>query len=84
MKLVLIDWIDSHSGNGWQSLDDMKGFAKALHCRSIGWLLVRNKDCTTVVPHIYDDSKNKNIKPNGCGELVIPNKCITKMRVLNL
>lgn len=81
MKLVLIEWIDSHSGRGWQSLDEIKQCARLLYCRSVGWLVSENKDCKVLAPHISGE-KNGDIELHGCGDLTIPKKSILKTTVL--
>lgn len=81
MKLVLIEWIDSHSGRGWQTLENLESSAKPLYCRSVGWLVSENKKCKVVVPHIAGE-KNGDTVIQGCGDLTIPAKAIVRMRVL--
>ena len=38
MKLVLVEWLDSHAGRGWQDFERIEEAAEPLHCRSVGWL----------------------------------------------
>jgi hypothetical protein len=80
-KLVLIEWLDSHAGRGWQAMDRIAVAAEPLYCQSVGWLLSENKDCKVIVPHIGGE-KNGDTMMQGCGDLVIPAKAITKMTVL--
>ena len=63
-KLVLIEWVDSHSGRGWQSLDELKDKAEPLYCRSVGWLVKETRDCKVIVPHISGE-KNGDIVLQG-------------------
>jgi len=81
MKLVLIEWMDSHSGRGWQSLENLKEDSRPLYCRSVGWLLAEDNGCKVIVPHVYDE-KNKGIILQGCGDITIPKKSIIKMTIL--
>jgi len=81
MKLVLIEWLDSHSGRGWQDVERLERAAEPLHCRSVGWLLVDGKNCKVIVPHISGE-KNGNTILQGCGDLTIPTAAITKLTVL--
>lgn len=81
MKLVLVEWLDAHSGRGWQSIDQIEGAAEPLYCRSVGWLAADRPDCKVIVPHISGE-KNGQIHLSGCGDLAIPTKCITKLTVL--
>lgn len=81
MKLMLIEWIDSNSGKGWQPLDQIEDGAGVVHCRSVGWLVADRNGVKTLVPHISGE-KNENVRLCGTGDISIPNKNITKMRVL--
>jgi len=81
MKLVLIEWIDSHAGRGWKSMDELEETAEPLYCRSVGWLLKETKDCKVLVPHIGGE-ENGNIIIQGCGDLTIPIKAIIKTTTL--
>ena len=45
MRLVLVEWLDSHAGRGWQDLDRLERAAEPLYCRSVGWVIRENKDC---------------------------------------
>lgn len=82
MKLVLIEWIDSHSGRGWQALDDIKANASPVRCRSVGWLVADTKDTKVLVPHLsgVDD---EGVRPYGTGDIAIPRRCIVRCRVLS-
>ena len=81
MKLVLIEWIDSHAGRGWQDMDEIEGACEPLYCRSVGWLVSEANDCKTVVPHLSGD-KSGEVLSQGRGDLTIPDRSIVKMRVL--
>ena len=81
MKLVLVEWLDSHAGDGWQSLDAIKQNAETVLCRSVGWLLSESEGCKVIVPHISGE-KNEDTRPCGRGDLSIPDKAIVKMHVL--
>ncbi len=52
MKLVLVEWLDSHSGQGWQRLDAIRESTHSVHCRSVGWLVSESGGYKTIVPHI--------------------------------
>lgn len=62
-------------------MDRIAVAAEPLYCQSVGWLLSENKDCKVIVPHIGGE-KNGDTMMQGCGDLVIPAKAITKMTVL--
>lgn len=81
MRLVLIEWLDSHSGNGWQSLRDIKQNGDTIRCRSVGWLLSDSGGRKVIVPHISGE-QNEGVVPYGCGDLSIPDCAIVKMRTL--
>ena len=80
-KLVLVEWLDSHAGRGWQSMDRIEAAAEPLHCRSVGWLVSDTKKCKVIVPHIGGE-QNGDVMLQGCGDLTIPTKAIVKMAML--
>ena len=75
MKLMLIEWEDSHSGRGWHDLDDIKKTAEPLRCRSVGWLAASNDECRLLVPHLGGETQDNS---QGCGDMVIPVRAIIK------
>ena len=81
MKLVLVDWLDSHQSRGWQDVERIEEAAEPLYCRSVGWLVAENPDCKVLVPHVSGE-RNGTVLLQGCGDMTIPNKAIIKMRVL--
>ena len=81
MKLVLIEWVDSHSGRGWQEIEQLKSASELLYCRSVGWVVSENKNTIVLVPHISGE-KNVGIKLCGCGDISIPKRAVTKIRTL--
>jgi hypothetical protein len=79
MKLVLIEWIDTHtSGKGWQTFEQFEESAEPMHCRSVGWLVQDKPNCKVIVPHLAGE-KNKDMVVQGRGELYIPTKAIIKI-----
>jgi len=80
MKLVLIEWMDSHTGRGWQSLQEITNANNTITCRSVGWLVSENKTCKVIVPHI--SGEKDGVVPYGCGDISIPASSITKFEVL--
>ena len=80
-KLVLIEWLDSHAGRGWQALEDLESASEPLYCQSVGWLVVERKDCKVIVPHIAGE-RNGDAMLQCCGDLTIPTKAIVKLTVL--
>jgi hypothetical protein len=84
MKLVLVEWIDASTHgnrNNWHPLDEIEDTTSVLKCKSVGWLVVDDKDKKVLVPHISGEA-NENNRPCGYGNLVIPSRAIKKMTVL--
>jgi len=78
MRLVLIDWVDSHGcSSEWQHLEGAT--ANLMMCRSVGWLLQDTDDCKVIVPYL-SDSSHPNIPQQGCGNMTIPTKAILSMQ----
>ena len=82
LKLVLIEWVDSHSGNDWRRLEEIEANGDPVHCRSVGWLVAEGRGCKTLVPHISGE-KNNNVVPYGTGDISIPDAAITKLTILS-
>lgn len=80
-KLVLIEWVDSHSGNGWQPLNEIADAAEPVYCRSVGWLVSERNGMTVLVSHISGE-RNGNVRLYGKGDIAIPKKAITRTTVL--
>ena len=80
-RLVLIEWIDSHSGNGSRSLDDIESSAQPLHCRSVGWLIA-SKNGMKMLAASVSREKNTGIKLFGTCDIAIPNSALQKLTVL--
>ena len=80
-RLVLVEWLDSHAGRGWQQIDRIAAAAEPLYCQSVGWLLSDTKDCKVLVPHIGGE-RNGDQMMQGCGDLVIPKKAVLKVTTL--
>jgi hypothetical protein len=76
MRLVSIEWLDSHGSlDGWQILDDKELCHEPLKCHSVGWLLYDGDDCKTIIPHLAGKN-NKHIPLQGRGDLTIPTNAI--------
>ena len=84
MKLILVEWIDSHAGRGWQDIERIENAAVPLSCKSVGWLIAENKLCKVIVPHISGLDKNRGTIHQGCGDLVIPKRAIIKTTILHV
>lgn len=54
-KLLLVEWLDAHSGRGWQTVDRIEEAAEPLYCRSVGWLFAEREDCIVVAPLLTGD-----------------------------
>ena len=80
-EIVLIEWVDSHSGRGWQDLEELESKAKPLYCRSVGWLIKETEHCKIIVPHISVE-ENGDVILQGCGDITIPAKAILKVTQL--
>ena len=77
----MVEWVDSHSGRGWQDLDKLGDVAKPLYCRSVGWLIAETRKCKVIVPHISGE-ENKDILLQGNGDIAIPTRAIIRIKPL--
>jgi hypothetical protein len=81
VKLVLVEWLDSHAGRGWQDIRQIQDAAEPMHCRSVGWLVSETGGCKVIVPHLAGE-KNGETLLQGRGDLTIPNRAIVRIRTL--
>lgn len=79
MKLVLVNWVDSGSFRGWQSLKDITGSA-VKHNRSVGWIAKETDEALWLVAHL--DDADPGMVAMGCGDLCIPRGAITSVTEL--
>ena len=82
-KLVVVDWIDSHSTTGglWKRITEIEDDLRdASRCRSVGWVASDNKETLVLVAHLSNDDGEH--VPFAGGDISIPKKCITKTTVL--
>lgn len=79
MKLVLVEWVDSHSDDEWKRLRDIKKTSTPTAVRSVGWLIHDGKDGKTILPHVTGEGEDDD---QGFGYVFIPAKVIVKTKVL--
>ena len=70
MKIVHIEWIDAHTVDSWEVIEDLKKQTLSV-CESVGWLIYEDKE-KTIISHT--DGKD-----TVCGSFIIPKRCIIKM-----
>ncbi len=76
-RMVLVEWLDAHSGRGWQTASQIADAAEPLYCRSVGWLVAETADCVVLVPHMSGEQDGEPYL-TGCGDLTIPKKAIVR------
>lgn len=81
MRLVLIEWEDSHSDGAWQQLGG-EIEDRALVCRSVGWLVLDGEHAKVVAPHVND--QEPGVPLQGCGVMTIPARSVLAITDLNL
>lgn len=73
--LVSVDWLDSHCSTGWHLAE---GFtAKAITCRSVGYLVFHDDETTAVAPHLVVGSDAVEQQFNGV--MTIPTRCVVRV-----
>lgn len=76
--LLLVEWIDSHAGRGWQPLDEIAANVEPVYCRSVGWLVSKSENATVLVAHVSGE-RNEDLRQYGQGDIAIPNQAIVKV-----
>ncbi|MGI0134174.1 MAG: hypothetical protein ACREBW_04370 [Candidatus Micrarchaeaceae archaeon] len=74
MKLVRVEWLDSHIMPTWTR--DAPETA-ALKCRTVGWLVHDGKDAKTLAASVTDEDA-----PQLCCQITIPTAAIVRTKVL--
>ena len=74
-KLVIVEWVDSHSIDGWRTIEDMKpdGICR---CQTVGWLMRKDKELVSVVQSLAFDGRDSNATTN------IPTGSVKRIREL--
>jgi hypothetical protein len=80
MRLVLIEWEDSHSEGGWQKLDG-KIEDRALVCRSVGWLVLDGEHAKVIAPHM--NQQEPGVALQGSGVMTIPTRAVVRVADLH-
>jgi hypothetical protein len=76
MELVLVEWLDSRRGEGWTRLDDLRVDLDATRCKSVGWIISKDKVSLTLAGHIAENPEQC------CGDMTIPSKAILSISKL--
>ena len=77
-KIIIIDWVDSCSYNGWRSDDDMGCKAGTLPCQTVGYLVNKSK---TAIAIAQNRTLAEGYKPYG-DIIHIPKSAIKGKRFL--
>lgn len=73
MRLVMIEWEDSHTAGGWQQIEE-EIEDRTLICRSVGWLVLDGERAKVVAPHLNE--QEPGVPLQGSGVMTIPARCI--------
>ena len=79
MRLVLIEWVDSHGNGEWQDIASPIA-DRALVCRSVGWLVLDGRRAKVIAPHINESEPG--VEAQGCGIMTIPAAAVLSVRTL--
>jgi hypothetical protein len=79
VKLVVIEWVDSHRTDGWHELGDEPDHATV--ARSVGWLVLDGQEVKIVAPHLMPDQPG--VDPQAAGVMTIPVRAIITVRELS-
>ena len=78
MQLVLVEWMDSRRGEGWARLEDLRSDLDVTRCKSVGWIISKDRVSLTLAGHIADNPQQC------CGDMTIPTKAILNISTLVL
>lgn len=80
MRLVLVEWQDSHANAGWQNIDLTTVEDRALVCHSAGWLMFEGDNVIVIAPHV--NQAEPGISLQASGAMTIPTRCVISIRNL--
>jgi hypothetical protein len=78
MQLVLVEWLDSRRGEGWARLEELRADLEATRCKSVGWIISRDKSSITLAGHLAENPDQC------CGDMTIPAKAILSILPITL
>lgn len=76
MRLVLIEWEDSHADGSWQQVGGVIE-DRALVCRSVGWLVLDGERAKVIAPHINE--QESGVPLQACGIMTIPASAVLRV-----
>ena len=79
MRLVLIEWEDSHVDGVWHQVSG-EIEDRALLCRSVGWLLLDGVQAKVIAPHLNE--AEEGVPLQGCGIMTIPARAVLRVTEL--
>lgn len=80
LRLVMIEWVDSHSSNRWEPIEAVAETAIPLRCFTVGHLVRESKTNIVVVGTISRDENGEIMQATG--NISIPKRCVTKKKFL--
>ena len=77
MKLLYLEWLDSHAARGWKTFEELKEDDEPLLCQTVGWLLAESKSAVVIVSSKAGGGDTGSTEV-GSGCSTIPKVAITK------
>ena len=71
LRMVVIEWVDSHYRSGWTTDAAEK---LPLKCLSVGWLVEDGESAKVLSAHVTSEDR-----PQRCGDMTIPTAAIISM-----
>ena len=75
MRLVLVEWEDSHQSRGWEELSEIRD--EVAVCRSVGWLVHDGERAVVIAPHL--SVPTSGIIPQGTGVMTVPTRSVLRL-----
>ena len=73
---VEVDWIDSAFHRGWSTLETKQKEMNVAQCRTVGFLIHRDRDKLCISSHLADDNVD------AADALAIPAVAVRRVRIL--
>jgi len=81
MKLLLVEWVDSHSTSKWRGLDDLEEISSPYPAKTVGWL-VKETNKVVMLASTLGAYDQKDYRTDAADIMTIPKVSIIKRRTI--
>lgn len=82
MELVYVEWVDSATVHGWNSVDELQDDCGTVLMQSVGWVIRETEAMLMLAAHMHKDIPENGAVRQAADATAIPKVAITMRRVL--